>query len=198
MDSSNYIDHYKYLECKAIASKECPNCIERFECPRLPLIAKELDSKKCYVATKSYTVGESILLKRKFCKYCTCVDVPLPPSGPADYEDNSDDDGDDTENEAAENTQPPVDFNATAILMNRREPPAVYNPAPVDSNYEARVTCAVGASPLTVLMNPPDSNEYCFYKESECRHTRHCLSKEKLEKGKQYWNCFFSMIIDFG
>lgn len=184
VDSSNYIDHYKYLECKAITSKDCPNCIERFDCPRLPLIAQELDVKKCHVATTSYSVGESILFKRKFCKYCTCVDVPLAPTGPQDYEDNSDDDNDDSDNENGENTQPPVDFNATAILMSRKDPPAVYNSAPVDSNYVARVTCAVGSSPLSVLMNAPDSNQYCFYKENECRHTKHCQSNEKLEKGR--------------
>lgn len=176
-DSSNYIDHYKYLDCKAIASKDCPQCIERFDCPRLPLDVKELDIKKCYVATQSFSVGESILSKRKFCKYCTCVDVPLPPTGtPADYDDNNEDDDEET-------TQPNTDFNATALLMNRPEPKS-YNPTPIDTNYEARVTCTAALTPFSVLVNTAESNEYCFYKENECRFSKHCLSKEKFEKGK--------------
>lgn len=190
-DSLNYIDHYKYLDCKAITNKDCPQCIDRFECPRLPLEGKVLDAKKCHVANTSYTIGESILFKRKFCKYCTCVDVPLPPSSNAaegNTDENGEDDDDDGEEEA---TQPSFDiFNASSIM--NRPPPSNYNPIPLDGNYEARVTCAVSTSPFTVIVNSPESNEYCFYKETDCSSTRHCISTEKLEKencqyqGKKY------------
>ena len=180
----NFIDHYKYLECKAIANADCPQCIERFDCPRLPLQAKELDMKKCHVATKTYKIGESILSKRKFCKYCTCVDAPLPPTGTPDYEDNNNEEDNGDEEETTQPNDGPVsDFNATAILANRPPPSANYSPVPLDTNYEARVTCVVSASPYSALANAPDSNEYCYYKENECRYLKHCISKEKLEKG---------------
>lgn len=175
------------MNCKPIANKDCSQCIDRFECPTLPLENKELDVKKCHVGTKTYNVGETILFKRKFCKYCSCVDVPLPPSGGnPDYEENGESGEDEDEDESTQ-TEPVADFNATAVLMNRPDPPK-YNPLPLDTNYEARVTCAVSATSFTTIVNSPESSEYCFYKENECSGSKHCISKEKLEKGRLLFN----------
>jgi len=188
-ESANYIDHYKYLNCKPIANKDCPQCIDRFDCSSLPLEVKELDVKQCYVGNKTYSVGETILFKRKFCKYCSCVDVPLQPVG-NEEETDANDNEEDEEEETTQN-EPVADFNATAILMARKDPPK-YNPLPLDNNYEARVTCAQSSMSFNTIINSPSSNEYCFYKESECSGTRHCIPKEKLEKencmyqGKKY------------
>lgn len=128
------------MDCKAITNKDCPQCIERFDCPRLPLEAKQLDMKQCHVATKSYAVGETILFKRNFCKYCTCVDVPLPPSGsPAEESSDENNDGDDDGDEE-EATQPSFDIFNASSMINNRPPPSNFNPIPLDSNYEARVS----------------------------------------------------------
>jgi len=179
-NSIDYIDHYKYLNCKAVPNKDCPQCIERFDCPRLPLEDKKLDDKRCYVSNLTYAIGESIMLKRQFCKYCTCVDVPLPPTGTSESAEEPTTEYDESEEETNENSDSNF-TNLTAVIMNRPLPKE-YKATPVDTNYEARITCAVSSMPFTSLVNSPESKDYCYYKENECYSTKHCISKEKLEK----------------